>query len=78
MIDKILSIIDSCTRYEQLEPTCRKWVNLVVSDHSDRLACLGAIDLKIKQLSKHGWSKITGDNRFPCDDEMPEHKLSQN
>ena len=71
MVSKILSIIDSCKRAEQIE-TCMKWIDIIALTPEERLTCIGAMQLKIKQLQNAGWSKITGENRFPCDDEHRE------
>lgn len=70
MIQKIISIIDSCKTSEQLT-TCRRWLILVSEfiTTTDIDSALGAIKLKEKQLSDNGWTKITGENRFPVDDE---------
>jgi hypothetical protein len=71
MVQKIISIIDSCKTYEQVE-TCRKWLEIVEINDTDRLACYGAIQLKVQQLQNIRFAKITGDNRFPVDDEHQE------
>lgn len=73
MINKILSIIDSCKTYEQVD-ICRRWLEIVELDNSDRLACLGAMQLKVQQLIQTGLLKYTGENRFPADDEQPTSK----
>jgi len=71
MVTKIISIIDSCKTYEQVE-TCRRWLEIVELENSDRLACIGAMQLKVQQLINNGMLKYTGINRFPADDEQPE------
>ena len=71
MVQKIISIIDSCKTYEQVE-TCRKWLEIVEINDTDRLACYGAIQLKVQQLINNGMLKYTGINRFPVDDEHQE------
>ena len=71
MVTKIISIIDSCKTYEQVE-TCRRWLEIVELENSDRLACIGAMQLKVQQLINNGMLKYTGQNRFPADDEQPE------
>ena len=71
MLDFLLTQVDSCRTMEHLE---------LVADMSKRdgitpdvrLMILGAIRLKMKQMSDIGWAKISGPNRFPCDDEQPE------
>lgn len=69
MVSKILSIIDSCKTAYQID-TCSQWLDIIALTPDDRLTCIGAMQLKIKQLQDIGWSKITGPNRFPCDDEQ--------
>jgi hypothetical protein len=69
MVSKILSIIDSCKTAEQIQ-TCNAWLQIIEISHDDKLACLGSMQLKLKQLADTGWAKITNENRFPADDEQ--------
>ena len=69
MITKILKIIDSCKTAEQIG-TCSDWLDIVELSHDDKLTAIGAMKLKLKQLSDFGWGKITNENRFPADDEQ--------
>ncbi len=75
MISAILNIIDSCKTIEQLD-TCSKWLDVINISHDDKLCAIGSMQLKLQQMSKFGYSKITGENRFPADDEQPENKFS--
>jgi hypothetical protein len=68
MVSKILSIIDSCKTAEQIQ-TCNAWLQIIEISHDDKLACLGSMQLKLKQLNKLGWSNLSL-NRFPVDDEQ--------
>ena len=68
MVAKILSIIDSCKTAEQIQ-TCNAWLQIIEISHDDKLACLGSMQLKLKQLNKLGWSNLSV-NRFPADDEQ--------
>lgn len=77
MVNKILSIIDSCKRAEQID-TCSQWLELTNLSPDDKLTCIGAMQLKLKQMQKEGWAKITGDNRFPADDEHKEKQCPSN
>ena len=71
MKEKIFKIINSCERYEQLL-TCIEWVKIIDVPDNDRLAFIGAIEIRTMQLQNIGFAKITGDNRFPVDDEHQE------
>ncbi len=71
MKGKIFKIINSCNRYEQLM-TCIEWIAIIDVPENDRLAFLGAIEMRTMQLQNIGFAKITGDNRFPVDDEHQE------
>jgi hypothetical protein len=68
MISKILKIIDSCKTAEQIG-TCSDWLNIVELSYDDRMSAIGAMHLKLKQMSDFGWANI-GKNRFPVDDEQ--------
>ena len=71
MVSRILSIIDSCKTAYQID-TCSQWLDIIALTPDDRLTCIGAMQLKIKQLQDIGWAKITGENGFPATDEQVE------
>jgi hypothetical protein len=52
--------------------TCIEWIAIIDVPENDRLAFLGAIEMRTMQLQNIGFAKITGDNRFPVDDEHQE------
>ncbi len=69
-----MSIIDNCRTYSDIESSM-EWLKNSPSVTTEMLSnATGAYFLKLHQIQKAGWAKITGENRFPIDDEQPEPK----
>lgn len=71
-MDKIASVINSCNTYAHLMAYRELLTNTIQIEGSMLSYYYGMIDFRKHQLEQAGWSKITGENRFPCDDEHRE------
>lgn len=70
-MNKILKIINSCDTYAQLLTTYEVVKTSPLIDDSERSYYMGSLALKEHQLTEANYRK-QAENRFPCDDEMPE------